>query len=393
MRGRVTRVLWIGLWLVGCSKTQPAQEETPKTAVPIKAPEVDPAKRVVQIFATRGYSTFAIMGDGRVKGWGNTWILGIEVEGNKQTVPVDLPALTGASAIVAGSEHSCALFSPGQVRCRGQNRLGQLGDGTRNYSQKPVAVHGLTDVVAISAGGLHTCALQNSGQVKCWGDNNLGQLGSGIGGTKEKPRFQELSPVTAVGLSDATAISAGAYHTCALTRQGIVKCWGAFGMSHKDPSNTPVEIPGLEGITAVASGYEHVCVLTKAGTVKCWGNRNDGALGNGLDEDSRIPVDVPVLSGITALSVGQRSTCTMGAKSEVQCWGADLDYQPGGDVKRHRVPAKVKGLSSVAAISVGSDHACALTSSGTVWCWGCNTHGELGNGTTTDSLVPVEVKL
>ena len=45
-----------------------------------------------------------------------------------------------------------------------------------------------------------------------------------------------------------------------------------------------------------------------------------------------------------------------------------------------------------AAISAGTGTACALVSDGSVWCWGANNHGELGDGATTDSDVPVHVK-
>lgn len=91
-----------------------------------------------------------------------------------------LPPLTGIVQVAAGGAHTCALTDQGDVLCWGANGFGRLGDGSTTSSPTPVAVADLgTGVQAIAAGGEHTCALTDQGGVLCWGANSAGQLGDG----------------------------------------------------------------------------------------------------------------------------------------------------------------------------------------------------------------------
>jgi alpha-tubulin suppressor-like RCC1 family protein len=93
---------------------------------------------------------------------------------------VAVSGLSGATAIATGEYHSCALIGDGTARCWGYNSSGQLGDGTtttRTDRSTPVAVSGLSGATAIATGGYHTCALIGDGTARCWGNNSNGQLG------------------------------------------------------------------------------------------------------------------------------------------------------------------------------------------------------------------------
>jgi alpha-tubulin suppressor-like RCC1 family protein len=311
---------------------------------------------------------------------------------------------TGAAAptVVAGWYHTCALTSGGAVKCWGYNESGQLGDGTLGTNRAtPVDVVGLAGgAVAISAGLGHTCALV-SGGVKCWGQNDLGQLGDGTSGTTR------LTPVVVEGLgSGVTAIAAGAYHTCALTSAGGVKCWGqnaAGQLGNGTGGNsrlTPVDVVGLgSGVTAIAAGLHHTCALTRSGAMKCWGSSDFGEIGDGTSGfgASRLsPVDVVGLgSGVTAIAAGGEHTCALSTGGVVKCWGYNLYGQLGDGTSDYlrSTPADVVGLpNGVVAISAGALHACALTSGGAVTCWGGNAYGQLGDGTSgTSRRTPVDV--
>jgi alpha-tubulin suppressor-like RCC1 family protein/DNA-binding CsgD family transcriptional regulator len=315
---------------------------------------------------------------------------------NDRDAPASVPGLeSGVSAISAGWHHTCAL-KDGGVWCWGLNSHGQLGDNSTTESHVPVAVPGLeSGVSAISTGYYHTCALKGGG-ASCWGLNDHGQLGNDSTTESHVP-----VAVPALG-SGVSAISASALLTCAL-KDGGVWCWGdnsdgQLGNNSTSDSPTPLAVSGLEsGVSTVSTGYFDTCAL-KDGGVWCWGNNSYGGLGDGTacpppqngPCSSPVPVVVSGLaSGVSAISVGSIHTCAL-KDGGVWCWGVDPNLCPQNGPCATPSLA-VSGLASgVSAISVGQFHSCALKDDG-VWCWGDNSFGVLGNGTTTDSTVPVAV--
>ncbi len=334
-----------------------------------------------------GTHSCAVTTSGRVKCWGA--VLFLDGTSADSFTPVAVNGLSLIAAISAGGSHTCAVTTSGGVKCWGANSYGELGNGTRTDSLEPVGVSGLASgIAAISAGGSHTCALTTSGGTKCWGANGSGQVGDGT--TRRR-----LTPVDVSGLSfGVAAISAGAYHTCALTTAGGVKCWGAnstgqLGDGTTTPSPTPVGVSGLSsGVAAISAGGSHTCALMTSGQVKCWGDD--------VTSMSSTPVDVPNLSGVAAISAGGSHTCAVTTAGGVKCWGANGEGELGNGTRSagSSTPVDVSRLSSgVAAVSAADSHTCALTTSGGVECWGDNHYGQIGDGTRLRRLKPVGVRL
>ena len=195
--------------------------------------------------------------------------------------------------------------------------------------------------VAIATGGAHTCGLSNTGAAYCWGDNNWGQLGNGS--------FTNSSiPVAVSAGLGFSALATGGVHTCALTSAGAAYCWGyngfgQLGNSAVGYSLTPLAVSGNLSFSALATAVYYTCGRTGSGAAYCWGDNEAGQLGDGSSTFSRP------------------------------------------------APGAVSGGLSFSALATGENHTCGLTSSGAAYCWGLNNFGQLGDGTTTNSSVPVPV--
>ncbi|MCA2959398.1 MAG: hypothetical protein IOD12_04040 [Silvanigrellales bacterium] len=259
----------------------------------------------------------------------------------RQAVDVQFLATDRPLAFSTGAEHACALVNntlagKTEARCWGANTHRQLGfnnlSPTTGVPLGAVALVPLpvdmtqidqstpTSPVGIAAAAQHTCLLMDSGRVACWGDNLHSQLGIdynfGIGFRPRPVTTNSASPPPegngyVPGFDGVThkaiALAAGKQHTCALTNNGVIRCWGANakGQLGIDPVTYPtlhdaavatVSAPDASLFVAVSAGEEHTCGATRSGRTYCWGEGQNGRLGDaGAVATVSTPTHVPVL--------------------------------------------------------------------------------------------------
>ncbi|WP_431047992.1 CAP domain-containing protein [Streptomyces sp. P1-3] len=298
------------------------------------------------------------------------------------------------------------LVKLGQAWAWGNNKWGELGDGSTNARHTPVPVvksprgPAFDEVAAISAGSSHSLAVKTDGTVWAWGDNNDGELGDGT-------TTDRLTPHQVPGLSGVVDVAAGWNHSLALTADSLVWAWGAndevqLGVGDTLGRPTPVLVLGyhdtIAPVIAIAAGSYHNLVLDQQGYMYAWGPNTSGQVGDpdyfsiwpySYKAPRPVQVDVP---DVVAIAAGGCHSLALTSYGWVAAWGGNAYGELGtGDTTLRSEPVPVPGLKDVVAIAAGGGHSLALKNDGSVWAWGDNKWGQLGDGTTVDQLKPKRV--
>jgi alpha-tubulin suppressor-like RCC1 family protein len=198
---------------------------------------------------------------------------------------------TKFKALAAGSDHTCGLSQTGQAFCWGDGFSGQIGRGARESQTEPVPAETDVRFTALAAGGAHTCALTQNGKAYCWGANVAGEIGDGT-------KSERSRPVAVSGTRAFTAIAAGNEHTCALTQGGDAYCWGrnrdgqlGDGGARSDRP-APVKVAFDGALRGISAGATHTCGVTRDQEVVCWGSNGRGQLGDGTVAGRPTPAAV-----------------------------------------------------------------------------------------------------
>jgi alpha-tubulin suppressor-like RCC1 family protein len=359
--------------------------------------------------------------------------------------PVGVAGLENISEVAVGSNFAVARLSNGTVLSWGNNPHGQLGDdkggeheGTWPHGLNYVTVNELSGVKQLAVANEHALALLENGTVEVWGGGDYGELGNGKGGTEYeeggKPHIHRESsrvPIPVEGLSNVIAVAAGGGSDFALLSNHTVVAWGEdhagqLGLAEAAPEKCfnevkqelacstrplPVKTAGggvLEHVQAISGGEEDAYAVLEDGHVMAWGANQLGQTGTGGEvlHVNTVPAEVKsastgeALTGVAAVASGGYHTLALLESGEVMGWGG-----AGPDLGEMGTPEKckqksciktakpIKGLEGIKASSIAaSEKSSFALSGGKVYSFGKDEHGELGNGTTTDSAVPKVVE-
>ena len=308
--------------------------------------------------------------------------------------------------IAVGAEHACAVDDRGRAYCWGSNGRGQLGVGDAVAgSEVPVSVDtsGVLSgkrLVLIGAAADTSCALDDTGTLYCWGANDRGQMGNGTSTGTARPIAVDITG--ALRARTIRRFSIGGQHACAVDDRGSAYCWGAnehgqLGIGTTEDSSVPVPVAGIDAIPR--GGYESItvggastCGWSRDGVVACWGANGSGQLGIATTTDSYIPRRVdfdPPLSGYGPFGIrtGGSTVCLAGSGEVTRCWGANGSGQLGdGSTRDSGVPVQLTGAvpgadpPPLVHVGVGTRTSCGSSGDGRMWCWGSDELDLLGDG-------------
>jgi alpha-tubulin suppressor-like RCC1 family protein len=328
---------------------------------------------------------------------GAGYTLTVRAEGLEPATSAPFDVITIAlRSVSAGGPFTCGVTTDGSAYCWGDDYWGELGTGDslfRISSVIPVPVAGGLTFAALTAASDegYACGVTTAGSAYCWGDGANGVLGDG-----SADAHRRWTPVRVAGGLTFAALTAGAAHTCGLTTSGAAYCWGVGGLLGNGDTagvaTAPVPVAGGHSFAVLSANANSTCGVTTGGTAYCWGNV---ALGNGV-QGSTSGVPVLVSGGLTwrTVSTGAVHACGVTTDGAAYCWGWEWSGELGHGSMRDTAltPEAVAGGLTFASVSAGFDfYSCGLATGGQAYCWGRNEFGQLGNGSTEDSAVPVPV--
>lgn len=310
------------------------------------------------------------------------------------TIQVVSPIPPCWQSVSIGDFHSAAIKADGTLWSWGNNGLGSLGIGNTIDSSDPVQVGTDTDWKLIAVGDFHTLAIKNNGTLWAWGWNQNGQIGDGT-------TTDRNSPVQIGTDTDWKSVSALYASSSALKNNNTLWGWGdnSSGIigngSTVNPQLTPIQVTTDTNWKSISVGDAHTMAIKTTGTLWTWGINDRGQLGNGTTTNVATPIPTGSAASFNqwkSVSASRRYTLGLLNDGTMWAWGENAIGQLGnGTTIDQNIPIQVGTDTNWAEISAGYYHRLAIKNDGTLWAWGINQVGALGNGTTTDSNAPIQI--
>ncbi len=359
--------------------------------------------RFLEVSAGRAH-TCAVTVTGLAYCWGSNehGELGI----GQATPSIPSPVLVSGGlrfhSVQAGSGYTCGVSREQQAYCWGDDSMLELGNpSVGKISTVPVPVSGGHAFAALGTSDMtHTCGITDRGVIWCWGYNRFGMVGNGS--TRDEP-----VPIQVGENEQFSALSVGNSRTCGVTLTGSVVCWGRGGATlfanelvtyeYCGPTpcaTNPVTAMTSESFRSVSTGKDHTCALTPDHRLLCWGRNESGQLGTETADSSRTPTPIARDVRFREVSVNAHHSCALALDGRVYCWGSNTEGRLGiGSGADVRVPTPVAGDGPMATVSAGLFHTCAVGADQWVYCWGRGATGALGNRVQGPMMTPSAISM
>lgn len=381
---------------------------------------------LVSIASGKGH-VLVLTSNGRIFGWGVNHVgqlgdgtmldrfVAMEIP-----LPLDFEQDEHVVHIDAKVDQSLALTSNHRLFIWGANHHGQSGIGTSHAHMTPVETSASLNLALdehidhVFSSGQHVMVMTSHHRVWAWGRNDAGQLGDGTlinrhAAVDITERLHALNDRPLIGMS----LGLTASH--AWTTSGDVLVWGQMTLeSGKTPENQTYEQPMPMGmswltdnqmaVTGIASGWDHQFAWTDNQKLWAWGNNSHGQLGEGTTHARFSPVMAPLLDGlqkdetVIVMTGGGAHSLGLTSTGRVFTMGDNVKGQLGtGSWQSSMIPVFITpsfGLDfhdRIINIASGGWHNLALSTSGKLFGWGWNEHGQVGDGTTEDRFIPVDI--
>ena len=367
------------------------------------------------------FESSAITSKGRIFTWGSSQLVPIEM--NIFSIKIKriyLPISESTLKLCSGSLYSSLVTTEGRVFSWGLNNYGQIGDGTTTDRYVPTEITNNFNlqagekVVNLAIGREHSSAITSNGRVFSWGRNNYGQLGDGT--TTDRYVPTEITHLFNLeGSEKVVSIYLGNSFSSAITSNGRVFTWGSNNNGQIGDGTTtdryvPTEITHQfnlesdEKVISLGLGNNHSSAITSNGRLFTWGENSFGQLGNGSTTATNVPTEIThqfnLQTGdkIVSISLGYLHSSAITSNGRLFTWGANYSGQLGDKTLTNRhVPKEItynfdlRSGDKIASVVLGGYHSSAITSNGRIFTWGSNGSGQLGNGTTTNKSIPIEI--
>ncbi len=334
-----------------------------------------------------------------IRGDGTLWCSGgdqLGEAGNGNTDAALLPLTQvgqsdGWISVSARGRQSCAIDSAEGLWCWGDNTMGYVGDGLHGTDQvyAPVQVGSDSDWATVAQGGAseHVCALKQDGTLWCWGENRFGEVGDGsnlIDSNGDWGEADKSVPTQEFTHGSWSQVAVGDESTCAIDMSGTLWCWGVV------PGGTHTLVPEIFSTapfpwTSLCDAFSWACAIRSDGTAWCWGQ---GGGGGPVDNNYySAPVQIGTASDWRSLTCGVSYTCGIKTGGSLWCWGppgAPLGYTP---MARSEPPAQVGTDTNWDTVSAsGTGVAFGLKTDHTLWSWTTSPPTQVGTVTNWVAL-------